>query len=74
MGLNDRGNDNQTFGSTWTVETNVSSNPEELSSRGIGLHGKLYKNVSYEFIGIDNVNIRLNLQNLSRLRIISYLS
>ena len=59
MGLNDRGNDNQTFGSTWTVETNVSSNPEELSSRGIGLHGKLYKNVSYEFIGIDNVNIRL---------------
>ena len=67
MGLNDRGNDNQTFGSTWTVETNVSSNPEELSSRGIGLHGKLNKNISYEFIGKDNVNIRL-------LHIVSYLS
>ena len=45
MGLNDRGNDNQTFGSTWTVETNVSSNPEELSSRGIGLHSKFDKNI-----------------------------
>lgn len=46
MGLNDRGNDNQTFGSTWTVETNVSSNPEELSSRGIGLHSKFDKNIN----------------------------
>ena len=45
MGLNDRGNDNQTFGSTWTVETNVSSNPEELSSRGIGLHSKFDKDI-----------------------------
>ena len=45
MGLNDRGTDNQTFGSTWTVETNVSSNPEELSSRGIGLHSKFDKNI-----------------------------
>ena len=46
MGLNDVGHDisdNQTsFGSTWTVETNVSSNPEELSSRGIGLQGRVY--------------------------------
>ena len=40
MGLNDRNNDSQTFGSTWTVETNVSANPEDLSSRGIGLQGK----------------------------------
>ena len=44
MSLNDighEGDENQTsFGSTWTVETNVSSNPEEISSRGIGLQGK----------------------------------
>ena len=44
MSLNDAGhecNDNQrSFGSTWTLETNVSSNPEETSPRGIGLQGK----------------------------------
>ena len=33
MGLNGKnGNDNQAFGSTWTVETTVSANPEESSS------------------------------------------
>ena len=33
MVLNSKdGNDNHAFGSTWTVETTASSNPEELSS------------------------------------------
>ena len=59
MGLNDRNNDSQTFGSTWTVETNVSSNPEDLSSRGIGLQGKfcmyLYCAIS---VALKNMNNR----------------
>ena len=47
MGLGDYGNDGnggndgRSFGSTWTVETNISSNPEELSSRGIGVKGRI---------------------------------
>ena len=43
MGLNDNniGNDSHAYGSTWTVETNVSSsNSDDLSSRGISLPGK----------------------------------